>query len=181
MDPNKLNTEQQKKIQAGVIQQMVKIIFKTHFYEWEGRIYRQIRGGPIGLRATGFIARVLMDHWAQELRRMEEQCKLLATINPVMFGNVTIHLLHNYVYDCFLAMNRLRIGIRWDHQNKAMIWTPESEAEDREAGIDPEILTIREISKMAGTVEKCLRLTYDTPRLNKTKTMPVLDTQIWIC
>ena len=46
VDPNKLTKEQQKKVQAGVIQQMVKVIFQTHFYEWEGRLYRQILGGP---------------------------------------------------------------------------------------------------------------------------------------
>ena len=95
VSPEKLNQDQKKRIQAGVVQQMVKIIFRTHFYEWEGTFYRQLKGGPIGLRATGFVARVLMDFWANQIKKMEEICQTLHQINPVLFENVIIHLLAN--------------------------------------------------------------------------------------
>ena len=101
-------------------------------------------------------------------------------LDPVMFEEVKIHLLSKYVDDCFMAVDRMRLGVRWDAKNKAMMWTPETEQEDRENNVDPDILTMREIAKMAGDIEKCLRFTFDTPRMNKSGSMPVLDTQIWM-
>ena len=180
VDPEKLSLIQKKKIQAGVVQQMIKLVFSTHFYEWEGVFYQQVTGGPIGLRATGYVARVVMDFWAQKIGEMEDMCQTLWTLNPVMFENVQIHLLCKYVDDCFMAVDTFRLGIRWNSQQKAMVWSLESEEEDRSSGEDPEVITMREIAKMATEVMKCLKFTFDTPKLNKSLTMPVLDSQIWV-
>ena len=36
-------------------------------------------------------------------------------------GELTIHTLLMYVYDCFLAITTLKLGVRWSRENKAMI------------------------------------------------------------
>ena len=37
---------------------MVEIIFENHLYTFGGKVFRQGRGGPIGLRGTSAIARL---------------------------------------------------------------------------------------------------------------------------
>ena len=61
-------TEEQKRLLIGcVLEQLTKLVFRTHYYEWEGTLYRQKFGGPIGLRASGPIGRILMDFWANKI------------------------------------------------------------------------------------------------------------------
>ena len=50
-----------KVILAHVIEQMMVEVIRTHVYEWEGEIFLQMAGGPIGLRSSGPVARVLME------------------------------------------------------------------------------------------------------------------------
>ena len=61
--PDSLSHEQKQLLLGLVMEQLVRLIFSTHFYEWEGRLYKQVSGGPIGLRATGMVARINMDFW----------------------------------------------------------------------------------------------------------------------
>ena len=91
---------------------MVRLVFSTHFYEWEGRFYQQLNGGPIGLRATGPVARIMMDWWARKIREIEEKSQLLAQINPVMFEPLQIHMLRKYVDDCLVVMEQMKLGVR---------------------------------------------------------------------
>ena len=52
---------------------MVQMVFETHFYRWDGRIFHQARGGPIGLRLSGVIAKVAMECWLAKMSsRMEK-------------------------------------------------------------------------------------------------------------
>ena len=90
---------------------MEKIIFQTHFYEWDGEIYKHIFGGPKGLKVTGFVARILRDFWEEKVKEMEEHYNLLASLNPIMFQILTIHMLGKYVDDCFHALNSLRLRV----------------------------------------------------------------------
>ena len=76
--PEKLTKEQKKLVMACVVEQMVRVVFNTHYYEWEGQFYKQIFGGPIGLRATGPVARILMDWWAEQIRDMEIKSQIMA-------------------------------------------------------------------------------------------------------
>ena len=151
---------------------MVKITFRTHFCVWAGEFYRQVLGGPIAIRATGFIARVL------RVKEMEGRCKILTQLNPVMFEKVNIQILLKYVADCFMALDKMRLGVRWSSIHKVMIWMPEDKERYRKNGTNPDVASMEQVAKMAGEVLKCLKLTFDTPSLKKSRRMPVLDTQI---
>ena len=41
----------------------VKTMVETHVYSFRGHNFLQSDGGPIGLRFTGTIARIRMNHW----------------------------------------------------------------------------------------------------------------------
>ena len=55
-------------VQIGVL-----TVMNTHVYEFNGKLYLQQVGGPIGLRATCAIARIVMNHWDKAWKgKMEE-------------------------------------------------------------------------------------------------------------
>ena len=60
-DPTRMPPQEQQKVIAKLIEILVITTFETHVYAWGGRIYRQTRGGPIGVRASGTVAKVAME------------------------------------------------------------------------------------------------------------------------
>ena len=50
-----------------VMKTSVLAIFKTHTYSFGGKFYHQLKGGPIGLRSTCCIARLVMLWWDDRL------------------------------------------------------------------------------------------------------------------
>ena len=117
-------------------------------------MYRQVAGGPIGLRASGPIGRILMDYWAKQIRKMAEVTQELYRINPVGFEEIDISLLLKYVDDCFVALKKMRPGIRWDEMQKCMLWSQEDQEKDKEAGVTEEANTMIQFSKMAMIIQK---------------------------
>ena len=58
-----LTEEEKKELVATVVQIVVEALFNHHFYTFGNEIYHQKGGGPIGLRGTCAVARVLMQMW----------------------------------------------------------------------------------------------------------------------
>ena len=69
-------------------------------------------GGPTGLRASGVVGIILMDHRETKIRSLAEQTQEIHTINPVRY--IKIHPLHKYVDDCLDVLGPLKLGVRWD-------------------------------------------------------------------
>ena len=55
-----LDDNLRKKMVATMIGQMVKAIMNNHLYSAAGKLYRQVKGGPIGLKLTTILAECLM-------------------------------------------------------------------------------------------------------------------------
>ena len=62
-DPAKYTDGDKRRLLAKVMEILVETTLSQHFYKWGPHIRRQSEGGAIGLRATGSIARVVMDDW----------------------------------------------------------------------------------------------------------------------
>jgi hypothetical protein len=54
---------ERKRVMAEVLRQSVEIMYSTHNYSFGGKTYKQQEGGPIGLRSTCALARVVMGRW----------------------------------------------------------------------------------------------------------------------
>ena len=68
----KLTDENKKEIVAEVARIVTELMFENHLYTFGGKVYRQRKGGPIGLRGTCAIARLIMCNWDRGwLRTME--------------------------------------------------------------------------------------------------------------
>ena len=69
-------------------------------------------------------------------------------------------------------MEALKLGVRWD--GEAMTWRQEWE-EDRTKQELPEVMTMRELRKMADSISSYLRFTYDVGSNHKDGCVPMLD------
>ena len=90
-------------------------------YKWGQKIFRPTRGGTNGLRATGSVARLVMDFWCAKMKEM---------INE---NGMTCPLLKMYVDDVLLVVWKLGLGFRWtgDKLEHSQEW----ENQDIEMGI----------------------------------------------
>ena len=59
--PADYSQEDERRLVGKLVQIVVRATFETHFYRWGPRIYRQVKGGAIGLKATGVVAKVAME------------------------------------------------------------------------------------------------------------------------
>ena len=66
---------QQKKMVARMMEIVVRAILSNHLYQFDGKVFKQQKGGPIGLEVTGVLARLVMLWWDRafkdKLRRLE--------------------------------------------------------------------------------------------------------------
>ena len=93
---------EKEKIVAEVMRIAVEAVFSTHVYQFGGRYYHQTEGGPLCLRATGAIARVVMaDLDVQQLHMLLE-------------NGVSWEVACRYVDDIRLILSALAAGWRWD-------------------------------------------------------------------
>ena len=173
-----LTNEEKKLIMGCVTEQLVKLVFTTYYYVWDGDIYHQEEGCPMGVQSSCPVSRVVMDYWADVVHELEERMEALVQINPVQYENFKLYLLQKYVDDVMTALEEMKRGTRWDSRNKVMIWTPE--AAEQDAGKDPEQVTMEAVTNMASSILACLQFTWDSPAQNKTGMMPLLDTMIWV-
>ena len=106
---------------------LIEACFSTHVYKWKGEIFKQLRGGCIGLRGTGSLARAIM---AIVLEILEDLMKK-AGLNPL--------LLKKYVDDILGVCRKLEPGARWI-EGEVKIF-PELREEDILAGRSKEDIT----------------------------------------
>ena len=65
-----------------VLEVLVCATFSNHIYSNRNELYKQLKGGAIGLRLTaGIVARIVIDQWTkifrERLRQAEEQFHML--------------------------------------------------------------------------------------------------------
>ena len=175
--PDKLSEDQKQAVMGSIIGKMVEVVFKTHYYEWNGKIYVQVGGCPQGLRPSGPISRCFMGDWREEMIKLTDAMNILAKLKPILFSTLEFHLLDKYVDDCISASTSIRKGCKWDSSSKAMIWDSELAKTDARSN---EERTMEEIGRMASSIYGCLNFTWDSPSRNSNSKMPVLDTQLWL-
>ena len=106
---------------------MYRDFTKNHFYMWGENIYAQEGGGSIGLRATGSVARYVMDKWYVGIREILNRCK------------IEIPLFKNYADYVALATAKLQLGERYG--DGAITSSPETIQEDLDKGRTREDIT----------------------------------------
>jgi hypothetical protein len=89
-------------ILATVVKIGVLVMMNTHIYSWNGEIYLQKAGGPIGLCSSCAVARSVMNEWDA---RWMDLCRK---------NNIKVGKNNRYMDDIRAFLKALRIGWRMD-------------------------------------------------------------------
>ena len=140
----------------------ISALFHHHYYSFGGRMFKQRRGGPIGLRGTCAIARLIMQifdvKWEDRLGEL----------------GLKIWLYSRYMDDGRAAMPPIKPGWRW--QGSSLKYCIRWEQEDQELS-DIEI-TKRVILRTLNGVEGYLSFTIETEEDYPEGWLPTLDTKL---
>ena len=92
---------EKNKIVATIIQIGVLVMMNTHLYSFNGKTFLQKEGGPIGLRSTCAVARVVMNEWDTAwLERLE-------------MNNIVLRKGERYMDDLRAFLRAIKPGWRW--------------------------------------------------------------------
>ena len=97
----KLSDEEKKMVIAEVVKILAEVMFTNHLYTFGGQTYRQKIGGPIGLRGTCALARLVMCNWD---RLWEELVKK---------NRITLEDYMRYMDDGRSFLHPFKHGWRW--------------------------------------------------------------------
>ena len=143
-----------------------RLIFKYHVYSFAGETYRQARGGPIGLRFTSIVARIVMDLWIEGF------------LVKLMDAGVTPLAAMKYVDDVNLVLEMIAMGTRW--VDGKLVHDDRWEKEDRDLGRSQQSVTMEAMRLAADSVLPWLGFTVDDPTQHDNGKVPVLDVQVWV-
>ena len=162
-----LSEIEKRRLTSKVIEIGVLVVMRNHVYQWRGEVWLQLLGAAIGLRLTGVVARITMDHW---------QVK----VSIMMTANLMVtYMFTKYVDDSNLLMENLGAGARWSKKLQKITYRTEDALEDTAHGREPEEVTMRAWGMMASDVIPGLKFTVDFPQNHENRKVPMLDFMVW--
>ena len=108
-----LSRGERRAIIAKVIEIAIRETFRNHVYRFDGQLFRQTKGGAIGLRLTGIVCRLVMDRWVTNLIKALDQV------------GITLDLLAKYVDDVNTVLPVIGRGLRWT-EGWDLMWSLEA-------------------------------------------------------
>ena len=125
-------------------------------------------GGPIGLRLTSILARIVMDQWTRIF------------MDKMITGMVHLYALIKYVDDVNVVMRMLGLGWKWNEKVTSLEWTQDQEDLDKRSGLSPEHITMNIVKVAADSVFNWLEFTTDLPEDHTRGMVPFMDLQLWV-
>ena len=160
-------TEHEKRmITATVVKIMILVMMNTHIYTWDGETFLQTAGGPIGLRSTCAVARVVMNEWDARWMELCEQ------------NNIKIGKKNRYMDDIRAFLKALREGWRW--VDGSLCHTKEWELEDKASGKSSSRRSAEVLIAMMNDIFPFLRFTIELGEDFPDGKLPSLDTKVWV-
>ena len=98
----------------------VRVMFRNLIYSFGGEQYLQEEGGPIGVRGTCAVSKLVTRDFCQKLRRILEE------------GGISVKMLKIYVDDGRLIVPYIEKGAVYNKSTRKIEYTAEQEIEDME-------------------------------------------------
>ena len=162
--PRHYNSEEVGRVMSLLVECLVKITFSTHLYLWRGEVKKQRVGGPIGLRATGSCARIVMDKWLNRFR------------NKLHQQGVEVYLVTKYVDDVLVIAKNVQLGCYWDGNN--ITWSQEVMNKHLCSNMNRTHLTLDIFKQIANSEGDFLSFTGEASIDGNP--IPCLDSQVWV-
>ena len=167
MFPAEDRTEFEERLIVAMATQIgVLTMMSTHRYSFAGKTYLQNSGGPIGLRATCAVARVVMNTW--DTKWME----MMTTNNLAIITGV------RYMDDIRAFLHAIRAGWRmWDGR---LCFCEEWKMEDMKDGKSATRRTAEILLNLMNQIMPFLKFTMEIGEDFIDMKLPTLDVRIWI-
>ena len=169
---NKELTEDQERLLVGVVAEIAIIVLFNNFsYKFGGKFFHQQSGGPIGVRATGAIAQLVMERWARDYKAILEN------------SGIVISEMGGYVDDGRQITSIFQPGMRFREDTKKFEFCPEGEKEDirkaKEGETDNQRMA-RVCKTAMNSINEDLVFTTETQEDFEKERLPTLDFEMWI-
>ena len=153
---------EKKQIIASVIRVATETMLKKHFYSFGGKTFHQKGGGPIGLRGTCAVARLIMQIFDWKWGKLLDELR------------VRIHGRIRYMDDFRTLLAPFRAGWRWNNGRISYCrrW------EDQDKNLTPIERTKRVLMGTMGDIEGYLGFTAETEEDFIDGWLPTLDTAL---
>ena len=145
--PGKLST---RKMFSVAIEIMVARTIALHDYQFKEEIFRQTKGGAIGLDLTGEVAEVYMGWWDRQMLERMANNGLMSIVYKRFRDDI------NFIVD------------NQDEENKKL---PAEEAEEE---------TVVKIREIADGIATFIQMKEDASHRHQDKKLPLLDVKVWI-
>jgi hypothetical protein len=132
------------------------------FYQFNGKVFKQQKGGPIGLEITGVLARLVMLWWD---RTFVDKLRML---------EIDLLMYLRYVDDRNLSLEAVEPGLTFK-DGKLFILQEEVEA-DRDIPADKR--TANCIKTVANTISFMIIMEEECPSNHPSGKMPILDLEV---
>ena len=170
-----LSEPEKRLLLAKAIKIAIITVFKNHVYQFGGRKFQQTSGGPIGLRLTSLVARIVMDRWA------------LSFLGKVDRAGMKVWAMIKYVDDVNIVVDMLDTTVQWDGDNlvdssrhTTRLSYNHKDSSNRSSRMDREIHTMNLVRQAANSIHCWLKFTADLPGDHETNMVPMLDMQVWV-
>ena len=148
---------------ARTMELVVEFVMKNHIYSFDGKVYRQSAGGPIGLELTGVLAKIVMLWWDR---------KYLQKLTQL---NIRLKLYKRYVDDQNSALGEVKPGIEFIEGNLEL----NEDKVETDKLIEGGIRTGRILTKIANSISPMIQVEEDVPSYNEDKKLSILDLEVW--
>ena len=144
----RLTKVEKRLIVATVLKMAVMMLFRSHVYSFGGKYFLQKAGGPIGLRSTCAIARIVMLWWDVELLTLMSN------------NNLSVMEKARYMDDIRLWLYSVRLGWRWVEGE--LCFNSRWRQEERRLGMTGLEKSIEVLQGMMNSITDFLRLTMES-------------------
>ena len=163
-----LTKEEEINMFATALEIAVKFMFTHHVYSFGGKIFRQTDSGPIGLRITMAVARLVMGEWGKKMR------------NILTEADIKLYMESLYVDDARYLTSALKEGVRWSQEEKKFVYRAEWEHEERLLNVNKHHKTSEELCKAMNSIYPNIQFTFETESDFPNNRLPSLDCELWM-
>ena len=166
-----ISKDQLMEIVGRVAEIATRVVFGNFTYNFGGKIYLQLEGGPIGARLTMACARLVMQDWGEKYQNILEESGILTTLFKI------------YVDDVRQVSTVLPLGMRFRVETGKIEYCEKAEEEDKSKQLEGESSSAR-MARILGpamdSINPDLVFTTELAEDFKDERLPTLDFKMWL-
>ena len=164
-----LTRDEEINLFATSLEIAVKFMFTHHVYSFGGVNYLQTDSGPIGLRITMAVARLVMGEFGERMREILSE------------ADIDIFLQGLFVDDGRYVTSCIPDGVRFCHRDNKFIFREDWKVEDSKSSeADRKKKTSSELCKAMNSLFSNIRFTVESEEDFENKRLPTLDCDMWM-